>query len=60
MGLNYTNLKAEGLPEKYKVQGFPTLIIIDQQGVVRDIHVGFTPQVREEVVEAVEKLLNTK
>src|SRR5262249_2046148 len=38
MGLNYANLKAEGIPEKYKVRGFPTLIIVDQEGMVRDIH----------------------
>ena len=55
--LQNTNLKAEGLPEKYKVQGFPTLIIIDQQGIIRDIHTGFTPQLREDVVETVERLL---
>ena len=60
MGLNYTNLKAEGLPEKYKVQGFPTLLIIDQAGIVRDIHVGYSPQLREEVVGSVEKLLKAQ
>ena len=40
MGLNYPVLKAEGLPEKYRVRGFPTLIIVDQAGKVADIHVG--------------------
>ena len=28
MALNYPTLKAKGLPEKYKVRGFPTLLII--------------------------------
>src|SRR5204863_5713937 len=60
MGLNYTNLKAEGLPEKYKVQGFPTLISIDQQGGVGDIHVGYSRPLREEASEAGEKLGNVK
>ena len=60
MGLNYPNLKAEGLPEKYRVRGFPTLIIIDQEGKVADIHVGYSPTLREEVAKTVRGLLDTK
>ena len=57
MKLNYPNLRAQGLPEKYKVRGFPTLIIIDPKGIVHDIHVGYSPHLREEVKKTVEKLL---
>lgn len=57
MGLNYANLKATGLPDKYKVRGFPTLVILDQEGVIRDIHVGYSPTLREEVVKSVDQLL---
>jgi thiol-disulfide isomerase/thioredoxin len=60
MGLNYLNLKATGIPEKYKVSGFPTLLIVDPDGVLRDIHVGYSPTLREEVVRSVEGLLNKK
>jgi thiol-disulfide isomerase/thioredoxin len=60
MGLQYANLKATGLPEKYKVNGFPTLIILDQEGMIRDIHVGYSPTLREEVVRSVEQLLKPK
>jgi RNA polymerase sigma factor (sigma-70 family) len=60
MGLNYANLKAAGLPEKYKVQAFPTLVVIDQEGVVRDVHVGYSPTLKEEVVQSVERLLKAK
>jgi thiol-disulfide isomerase/thioredoxin len=60
MGLTYTNLKAEGLPEKYQVRGFPTLVIIDQEGVVRDLHVGYSPTLREEVIRSVERLLGPR
>jgi RNA polymerase sigma factor (sigma-70 family) len=60
MRLNYANLKAIGLPQKYKVQVFPTLVIIDQQGVVRDIHAGYSPTLKEDVVKSVDKLLNRK
>ncbi len=57
MGLNYPTLKAEGLPEKYHVRGFPTLIIIDQEGKVADIHVGYSPTLRDEVSRSVKSLL---
>ena len=60
MGLKYVNLKATGLPEKYKVNGFPTLLILDQQGVIRDIHVGYSPTLRDDVVLSVERLLMPK
>jgi peroxiredoxin len=57
MRLNYPTLKAEGLPEKYHVQGYPTLIIIDQSGKVADVHDGYTHTLREEVSRSVRKLL---
>ena len=57
MKLNYPVLKAEGLPEKYHVRGFPTLIIVDQTGKVADVHVGYSPTLREEVAKAVKRLL---
>jgi peroxiredoxin len=60
MGLNYPVLKAEGLPEKYHVRGFPTLIIIDQAGKVADVHVGYSPTLRDDVAKAVKGLLAQK
>ncbi|MDR3638770.1 MAG: TlpA disulfide reductase family protein [Isosphaeraceae bacterium] len=60
MGLTYPTLKAEGLPEKYHVRGFPTLIIIDQEGKVADVHVGYSPTLREEVSKSVKSLLSRK
>lgn len=60
MGLNYPNLKAEGLPEKYHVRGFPTLVILDQEGNVADLHVGYSPKLREEVTKSVKRLLEKK
>lgn len=40
--------------------GFPTLVVIDQEGVVRDVHVGYSPTLKEEVVQSVERLLKAK
>ena len=57
MQLKYPTIKAEGIPAKYGIQGFPTLIIIDQAGVVRDVHVGYSPTLRKDIGKKVEQLL---
>ncbi|MBI2826736.1 MAG: redoxin family protein [Planctomycetia bacterium] len=62
--LNYPTLHArdekQNLPEKYGVTGFPTLVIIDQAGVVRDLHVGYSPHLAADVMASVDKLLAEK
>ncbi|HEY7158593.1 MAG TPA: TlpA disulfide reductase family protein [Gemmataceae bacterium] len=60
MKIRYPVLKAEGLPKKYKVSGFPTLIIIDPKGNVHDVHVGYSPTLRQEVSASVRQLLAKK
>jgi peroxiredoxin len=60
MKLTYPVLRAEGVPDKYKVQGFPTLVVIDQKGEVRDVHVGYSPALRDEVAKVIRGLLAKK
>jgi len=60
MALNYPNLKAPEVPEKYKVRGYPTLLIIDQQGILRDIHIGYAADLKQKVIEAIDRLLERK
>jgi len=55
--LNYPTLKAAGLPEKFGVQGYPTLIIIDPAGVVRQIHMGYSPTLRQDIGQGIQELL---
>ncbi len=57
MALHYPVLKAEGLPEKYHVRGFPTLIIIDQDGKVADVHVGYSATLRDDVAKSIKGML---
>jgi len=57
LGLNYPNLKAEGLPTKFKVHGFPTMILIDQTGKIRDIHAGWTPTLEQDMIDKIDRLL---
>ena len=42
------------------MQGFPTLILIDPEGKVRDVHVGYSPTLRADVAKAIEGLLPAK
>lgn len=58
MELNYPTLKAQGLPKKYSVRGFPTLLILDQTGVVRAVHVGWSADLRDKVGADIRKLLS--
>src|SRR5690606_37124058 len=61
MGLKYaTLLRAEEIPGSYGVQAFPTLIIIDPEGTVRYVHVGYSPTLRAEVAKVIEELLPTE
>jgi thiol-disulfide isomerase/thioredoxin len=57
MGMKYATIKAAGIPEKYGIQGFPTLVVVDGEGVVRDVHVGYSPNLKEEVGKKIEELL---
>jgi peroxiredoxin len=60
MKLTYPVLRAEGVSERYKVQGFPTLVVIDPKGAVHDVHVGYSATLRDEVAKVIRELLAKK
>jgi thiol-disulfide isomerase/thioredoxin len=57
MALPYPNLRATALPEKFGIRGYPTVIVIDRQGVVRDYHVGYAADLEERLARTIEGLL---
>ena len=57
--LKYPIIKATGIPEKYGVQGFPTLVIVDQNGKVRAFDVGYSPDLHDKVAKKLDELLQT-
>jgi len=57
MKLDYPVIRSMDLPSRYNVEGFPTLVIIDQEGNIADIHVGYTPQLFERISETIDRLL---
>lgn len=58
MQLNYLTLHADHIPEKYGVRGYPTFIVIDQKGIVRAQHVGYSPNLRQEMAKSISSLLS--
>jgi hypothetical protein len=48
------------LLDKYGICSFPTLVIIDQQGIVHDLYIGDSPDLRTEVGDIVRNLLAKK
>ncbi|HEU5116041.1 MAG TPA: TlpA disulfide reductase family protein, partial [Isosphaeraceae bacterium] len=64
MDLNYPTLLVSetDLARSYGASqfGFPTLVIIDQEGVIRWIHTGYAPDISERISEVVEPLLGEK
>src|SRR5665213_128130 len=61
MHLNYAStLRATELRGIYGVHAFPTFILIDRNGIVRDVRNGYSPHLREELDQAVRELLPGK
>ncbi|MFX0117399.1 MAG: TlpA family protein disulfide reductase, partial [Candidatus Hodarchaeota archaeon] len=54
---NYTNLSGRDLTKKYGVTNYPTFIIIDRNGFVRQIRIGYEPKLFDALVEMIEALL---
>ncbi|HEX7447286.1 MAG TPA: TlpA disulfide reductase family protein [Pirellulales bacterium] len=46
--------------EAYGVEGIPTLVVIDQAGVVRSVHVGYRPDIGDKLRTEIDALLATE
>lgn len=59
--LNYATLKngeaADRINSKYKIRGWPTLVVIDRNGVVRHLHFGYSPTLRKDLAKKIRELL---
>lgn len=64
LGLDYETLKNgdgdDAINTKYGVRGWPTLVVLDGKGVVRHIHVGYSPTLRQDLSEKIKELLAEK
>lgn len=53
----YNNLFGRDLVKKYGVTNYPTFIIIDQNGLVNSIHIGYEPELDEKLINVITDLL---
>lgn len=57
MKLRYPVLKGGPATVAYEVRVYPTILILDHLGVVRELHLGFVPNLEDELVEEITPLL---
>ncbi|UCD06262.1 MAG: TlpA family protein disulfide reductase [candidate division WOR-3 bacterium] len=57
MNLPYVNLEGRNLIKHYDVTSYPTFIIIDKQGLVRRIIIGYEPSLTDKLIRIIEPLL---
>ncbi len=50
----------DDLGRPYGVQGIPYLVLIDQEGIIQDIHTGYAPGQEQRLAEQIDKLLAGK
>ena len=43
----------------YKVRGIPTMAIVDKQGIVREVHVGSSPNLKAVLTKALDKIVGS-
>jgi thiol-disulfide isomerase/thioredoxin len=55
--LTYPVLQAKEVAERYGIQGYPTLLVIDPQGRVEGIFAGYSPTLAEELIACVRQAL---
>jgi len=57
MAIPYPVLRSMDLPGRYGVRGFPTLVIVDKEGKVADVHVGYSDHLYDDVSASIDRLL---
>jgi len=57
LGIRYPFVVAAKFAQQLGVDAYPTLILIDQKGTIRDIRVGYDPDLRQNLAAAIGKLL---
>lgn len=57
MNPSYNNLSGRDLIKKYGVTSYPTFIILDRNGLVRRIKIGYETELVDKLIEIIESLL---
>ncbi|QQE13538.1 TlpA family protein disulfide reductase [Planctomycetota bacterium] len=57
MNAQYESIQAQTLAQSYSIEGYPTFVIIDKQGIVQHVFVGFSPVLRMQLKNSIDQLL---
>ena len=57
VGMRYESLHSEEIPKLYHILGYPTLVVIDTKGVVRDVHIGYSTDLQQSLTVIIDGLL---
>lgn len=57
LDMQYPQVRSSEVAQKLGIQAFPTTMIIDQQGVVRGVFIGYSPDLGEKLARKVKSLL---
>jgi hypothetical protein len=57
MDLKYRTVKAGSTRGDYGVRAYPTVLILDGKGVVRDFHTGYAPDLKQKLIQKIDQLL---
>lgn len=60
MDLKYATLKAGSTRKDYGVAAFPTILILNDKGAVCDFHIGYAADLKEILINKIDKLLNER
>jgi thiol-disulfide isomerase/thioredoxin len=60
MALKYATLKAGSTRKDYGVNAFPTILILNDKGEVCDFHIGYAPDLKEILINKIDKLLKER
>lgn len=48
---------AHNAGNKYKVQGIPTMYLLNSKGIIKDVHVGFRPGIEVQIENEIKKMI---
>jgi RNA polymerase sigma factor (sigma-70 family) len=57
MKLRYPTIRAAELVERFGIQAYPTLIVIDQRGKIREVQAGYSPRLFDDLSGSIRELL---
>ncbi len=49
--------KDGSVAQLYRVEGIPTMVVVDKEGIVQDVHVGASPNIKAQLTKTLDRVL---